>query len=114
MMKIDIKNIKDQLRWKVLHKALWVFFTKKIKWLLFIVLFAALGYGGYVWYFYVYNPQWTAQKKTEYMNAKDKGTVFNNAKFDEVVARWQERQASYQKDMSDLRDIFRLQDKKQQ
>ncbi|HPN96832.1 MAG TPA: hypothetical protein PLK35_03620 [Candidatus Moranbacteria bacterium] len=107
-MKINIAKIKETLNPKTVFRGFSDFLVKKMRWIIFILLFVALGYGVYFWYVYVQNPGWSEQKKQEYIKTKDRGSVFNKAKFNEVVAEFEERKNNYQHNMSDLQDIFKL------
>jgi hypothetical protein len=87
------------------------FLGEKSRWLIFLVLILVIGLCGNIWYKYIYNPSWSEGQKKAYINSKDKGTVFNKSRFDDIVAVQKIRQENSEKKIEDIQDIFRLGEK---
>lgn len=73
-----------------------------------LIFLAMAAYSCYLWYFYVYNPQWSRSKKEEYIKSKNEGTVFNKEGFNKLVDKFEERKNDYSRDEGDLTDVFRV------
>jgi hypothetical protein len=59
----------------------------------------------------VYHSQWDDQKKQEYIKSKEKGTIFNRARFDIVASEMETRKRNYGNKITELSDIFKLKEK---
>jgi hypothetical protein len=107
-MNIDIDKLKSKLGPRFLWGEFSLFLEKKATYLIFILLLLLVGYGSFIWYRYVYNSGWSNSRIEEYMRTKEKGTILNKGKFDEIVAEKEKRSADYKKEIPDLTDIFKL------
>lgn len=76
----------------------------------FLILIAVvlLAYGGYLWYKFIFHPQWSEGRKQEYMNTQEKETVFNQNKFSAVIGEIEARKNEYNKKIENIPDIFKL------
>lgn len=110
-MKILLGKIKESLSWKNLQKSCLDFFWKGKKWFFLAFILALLGYWGHLWYANIHSARWSGQKKEEYIKTKDTGVIFNGDKFNDIVKEQEQRKNNYNKDMSDLQDIFKLKEK---
>ena len=91
-----------------LFKKMFGFFIAKISWL-FLILSMILTAGClYIWYFYIYHPEWGEEKKQKYVQTKEASIAFEREKFDKFIQETNNRQAEFQKDLSISSDIFRL------
>jgi hypothetical protein len=81
---------------------------KKSRWIIFITLLLMAGFCGRTWYRYIYSPSWSDGQKKAYMNSKDNGSIFNKSKFDEIISEQEKRKKSYDKNVEDMKDIFKL------
>jgi hypothetical protein len=109
-MKIEFDGLKEKLNPKNVVRAVSAFFENKIKGLLLVILFALTGYGGFIWYRYVYNPKWSESRQQEYLKTKDRGVIINKTQLEDIISERENRKNNYQKSMDDLEDIFRLKD----
>ena len=105
---INLKNLKKQIvSGNILHLA-GAFFSGNIKQLIFLLFFSLSGYCGYIWYIYVYNPQWSEEKKADYLKTKDKEVTFNRKKFQDIIEKERKRAEEYAKPVDEVNDIFRI------
>ncbi|MFA5993652.1 MAG: hypothetical protein WC823_01685 [Parcubacteria group bacterium] len=95
-------NYKDFSR-KVVH-----FIMHKSSLILLGVSFLFLAYCALIWYQNVYNYAWDEVKKQEYMNNKNAGTNLNRVKFEKALKDTEKRREEYQKNVENIKDIFRL------
>jgi hypothetical protein len=101
-IKFDIKNIN-------VSKYVTVFFSKNKKAISFMFFFCLALYCGYLWYIYIGNPNWSEEKKADYINStKAREVVFNQDKFYSLVASIDERKRQYQENVSTANDAFGL------
>lgn len=107
-MKINVDKLKNKLNPRFLLGGASSLLEKKSKYLIFALMLSLVAYGSFVWYRYVYSSEWNDSRKEEYMSTKDRGTVLNKGRFDEIVAEKEKRNTDYQKDMKGFRDIFNL------
>ncbi|MFA6047191.1 MAG: hypothetical protein WCV59_04595 [Parcubacteria group bacterium] len=109
-MTINREKIKNIFRWRNVRKVCFDFLEKKAGWILFILIFALSGYGVYLWYNYIYHPEWNEEKKKEYREEKGKGVDFDKDKFNEALKNYNSRGDNYNKKTEDQKDIFRVND----
>lgn len=83
------------------------YLLKKIG-IIFILFFIGLScYGVYVLYDKVYISEWTEEQKQEYLNSKQVSAELNRDRFEEVVGKIKAREEYAQKDLGDIKDIFK-------
>lgn len=82
------------------------FFARSFRLCVFALFFGLSGYCVYLWYFYVYNYQWSEERKTEYLKTKDNEVTFDRQKFQEIVEREARKSLEYGKAVVVERDIF--------
>lgn len=107
-IKIDKEKIKKIFQSANLKKNIFNFFAGKIKLVLFLGIILASAYSVYVWYVAVYKPDWNDARKQEYIKNKDKGTAFDNDRFEEIISEFSTREENFDKKIEGLKDIFRL------
>jgi hypothetical protein len=101
-IKLDIKNID-------ISKYASELFLKRKKQIFVLISMCLLGYCGYLWYFFIGNPNWNETKKADYISTtKAREAVFNQDKFYSLVSSIDERKRKYQENVSSLHDIFGL------
>lgn len=105
-MNLDFKIIRDKA--KEHAEKIGSFAAKKNRWFLALIFFIFIGYSGYLWYKYIYNPQWNDARQQEYRNTKSADSNFNVDKMKKIVTEVDGRQAEYNKNVDNLQDIFRL------
>lgn len=110
-MKIGIEKIKESFSRSNIQKKI-AYAKKETLWLFYAALLALCVYGGYLWISYVYRADWSEDRKTEYLRSKDKETIFNETKFNEIVEEKERREANYQVYVGNWNDIFKLSEKK--
>ncbi|HLN19049.1 MAG TPA: hypothetical protein VK255_02655 [Patescibacteria group bacterium] len=81
---------------------------KKISWVIFFLIFFLFCYGAYLWYGFVYHPQWSEEKKRLYENEKGHGTMLNRQKLDEALKNYNLRGENFNRVIGEQKDIFRL------
>jgi len=84
------------------------FFRGKDKLIAPIIFLACIGYCIFLWYSYVYNSQWSENQKQEYKNNQGKEIVFDEKKFNNVVASIENRQTEFNKKVDNVNDIFQI------
>lgn len=107
-MKNAWENIKNALRWRNIRRAYFHFLEEKISWVIFFLIFLLFGYSTYIWYFYVFHPGWSEDKKKQYIEEKGKGTELNRTKLDEAIKNYNSRGDNFNKSSDSQEDIFRL------
>lgn len=107
-MKFDQKKLKDILNLKKILGVFSSFLERGRRWIIFALFLSMFGYAGYIWYIYIYNPQWDERKRQEYIKSQDKGVTFIRGKFESAVSERRKRDEEFEKDMPELRDIFRI------
>ncbi len=84
------------------------FLIARIRWI-FLGLAIVLTAGCcYLWYFYIYHPEWSESKKQSYIQTKEAGIALDRDKFDSFVRESDNRQVEFQKDLNVPSDIFRV------
>lgn len=107
-MKIDFKKIQSGVELNELPEKIGKYIIRKEAHVLFLVLIAAIGYCGYLWYEYAYKYQWDDVRKQEYMSTKQASATFDKKKFEKVLKNITVRQDEYQKNIETKIDIFKL------
>lgn len=92
---------------ELLNKSL-SFIRQVSGWALVLIFFLLIGYSVYLWYIYAFNPNWSNEKKQEYINTKQKDIDFNKDKFDSVINEIRQRKSNYQKNVTGTPDIFQF------
>ncbi|HAI74241.1 MAG TPA: hypothetical protein DCS28_02515 [Candidatus Moranbacteria bacterium] len=108
---MDIKNI-EKIKKEILSgaylKKVGEFFGANMKAFVFALFFVLSGYCVHIWYSYAYNPQWSDEKKAEYLKTKEKEVTFNRKKFQNIVERERQRAEEYDRALEKANDIFRI------
>ncbi len=102
----EIKINKEQMKKK--FKQLNLFLASHIKNAVFVLFLILAGYCFYLWYTYVYNFQWSAEKKAVYISANSNEVTIDVKKFNAVIGEKRMRENEYQKELGNVADIFRL------
>lgn len=105
---IDIEKIRVLFKQKNFCKFCLELLSRKISLMVFFVAVLTAGYCVYLWYNFIFRPEWSEVKKQEYINSKDKGIVFNRSRFQNIIDEFKSREGQSQKNISDLTDIFRV------
>jgi Ca2+/Na+ antiporter len=103
---LNLKNIKKDIASGDFFLRVSAFFSGKIKLIVFALFFLLSLCCVYIWYSYVYNYQWSAEKKAEYMKTKDEEVTFNRKKFQEIVEKERKRAEEYERPIEIKKDIF--------
>lgn len=104
---MDWKNFKNLKAADIFSKIFEVF-LKGIHWFFLVVVIILAAGCCYLWYFYIYHPEWSEDKKQSYIQTKEKSIALNREKFDTFIQETNDRQLEFQKDLSITSDIFRL------
>ena len=107
-MKIDLKVIQKELLSGSIFLRAGYFFGHNIKRIVFLMFFLSSVYCGYIWYIFIYNPQWSEEKEAQYLKTKDKEVTFNRKKFQDIVEKEKKRAQEYEKTVGEVNDIFRI------
>jgi len=105
---IPIKDLIAKFKWRNIRRLFASILAKGIRWFPLILLIVLCSYGGYLWYSYVYQAHWSDTRKQSYISDKDKGTIFDRAKFDAVVSEMERTENDYGNNPDNLSDIFKL------
>lgn len=105
---IDVEKFKGAMNPKHLKRVVVSFLLKRMNYFIYILMFLLTGFFVFLWYTHIYNSQWDELKKQEYINSKDKGVVFNERVFNDIVQEMDSRNQEFQKTKDNLEDIFRL------
>lgn len=101
-------NFKNWKKCGEFFKKIPSFWTSKITWIFLIILVISSAYLVYVWYFFVFNSDWSEEKKQEYLNIHGKEVMFDEKKFNGVVDKFSKRKESYNFKSETIKDIFQL------
>lgn len=102
-----LDKIKENLSWKGI-KRLGISLSKKCRVAFLFLIIVLTGYCVYLWYGYVYHSEWDEGRKKSYADTRGKDVTLNKSKFDGLVSEREKRSARYQENLSDIPDIFRL------
>ncbi len=105
---INIKNIKKEILSRNFLKRIGGFCGANAKVFVFALFFLLSGYCVYIWYSYAYNPQWSDEKRVEYLKTKEKDIVFDRKKFQEIIEKERQRAEEYNRKLENINDIFRV------
>lgn len=105
---MNLGDIRDKINAKGFSRKILDFFYWEISWILMLVFVILSGYCVFVWYKYVYNPHWSEVQKTQYIKTNSNEVTFNKNGFQAAIGQKSRRDSDYQKNISDLTDIFRL------
>ncbi|GEM_PF-6631356 len=104
----NIKNIKKFLKPSYLLEVLSHFFGRYARAFVFLIAIALVGFCINLWRTTLYQAQWNAGQKAEYIKNKGQGTTFNEKGFEYDTAAAKARDDESKKDIGNLTDIFRL------
>jgi len=110
-MNLDWKNYLAKIKSVDYSELYFDFLGRKSRWLIFLILLFVVISCGYIWYKYIYVPDWNEEQKIIYMNSKEKGTVFNENKFGEIVTEYKKRKENYEKNEKEIKNIFKLEER---
>lgn len=109
MMNIkNIEKIKKEILSGAFLKQVGGFCGANMKVFVFALFFILSGYCVYIWYSYIYNPQWSDEKKMEYLKTKEKEVTFNRKKFQGIVEKERQRAEEYGQTLENINDVFRI------
>lgn len=77
-----------------------------LKYWFYFSLLAVFAVGLYLFYNFCYNFHWSDQQKQNYLTQKKQEVIFKENDFDTVVGNLKKRQENFDKDFSQVRDIF--------
>jgi len=83
--KLDKNKDKMIYFWKKFLSKTGCFILKKRVFLVFMIILSTSGYCLYIWYRYVYKPDWDNSRKESYIQEKEKGEIFDKNKFKEII-----------------------------
>jgi hypothetical protein len=107
-MNIDLKKINELFSQNNLNLLFYAFLKKGIGKLLWFLFVLSAAYSIYLWYFFVYKPEWSVERKELYIKSKSRETVLDGASFKEVVNGMEARRKKYQESSPEIEDIFKL------
>ncbi len=105
---MNIENIKKTILSGVFLRRAVKLCGANMKVFVFALFFVLSGYCVYIWYSYIYNPQWSEEKKAEYLRTKEKEVTFNRKKFRDIVEKERQRAEEYNQTLESVNDIFRI------
>lgn len=105
---IDIKKINQTLSLKKIQRNFPEFVSRQTNLFLYLLIILMAAFFVYMWYVCLYRPDWSEERKQEYIKSKDKSIIFNKNKFEEVIAESEIRKSELQKDLDKPEDIYRL------
>lgn len=94
--------------WKKIFSKIGCFILKKRTVLIFMIIFAMSGYCLFIWFRYVYKPEWDNSRKESYIREKEKGEIFEKNKFGEIISEFEKRELAREKKIEGINDIFKL------
>lgn len=110
-MNFDELKLKVKSQWAKVNFSDWSlnFLLKRNRILLLVFSLAIFSYCAYLWYSYLYQPNWSEDKKQEYIESKkEEEVVFNKNKFNKIMAEIENRKNYFQKSVENIPDIFSL------
>jgi len=105
-MDISFKKFEVNLKPKDINKKISNFLYTRSGVVLTMIGLIFLMYIGYMWYNYSYNPKWPESKKQDYINTKNKETIFSKNKFESVLGEIEARSGASQKKIDSAQSIF--------
>lgn len=85
------------------------FLLKKNRIFLLAFSLVVFSYCSYLWYSYLFRPEWSEVKKQQYIESKkEEEVVFSKGNFDKVISEIEIRKSYFQKSTGDIPDIFSL------
>jgi hypothetical protein len=103
---LNLKEIKNNISSGLLLAKVRCFFSGKIEFFVFALFILLSVFCIYIWYSYVYNYQWSEDKKTEYLKTKNNEITFDRKKFQEIIEKEKKRTEDYKKATISEKDIF--------
>lgn len=110
---LEIKNLKTKISFKFSSQRISNYIHKFLKeknhiFLMFLFL-GLIGCYGYLFYIYVYQPEWSEARKQSYLDSKkEENIVFDKKRFEKVVQEIENREGYFQKSVENVPDIFSL------
>ena len=76
---------------------------------LFLTLFflGVAAWGGYLWYFNLYNSQWSEAEKNTFLNTQSKETDFKKDILEKVIRKIDESQEKFNQETLPAKNIFK-------
>ena|SRR6185369_4188690 len=84
-----------------------VFWQKIRKAVFFVFLIGMVALGGYVWQKNLSAGGWSDEKKQEYLNAQNKGVIFNEGAFNKAILDVESRRQKNVISRQQIKDIFK-------
>ena len=107
-MHIQIEKVKEFFTGRNLRRSFFGFMSKQVRVVITLSVLFLFFYCVYLWHSYIYVPEWSEERKQEYIENKEKSVVFDKPGFEMLVSELRERQLETQKDIDIQEDIFRL------
>ena len=104
---MDWKKIKS-IDWAGISGKSFSFMLSKMHWFFLGMAIILTAFCCYLWYVYIYNPDWSEERKRSYIQTKESNIGFNREKFEKFIRGTDDRQLEFQKDLPITSDIFRL------
>jgi hypothetical protein len=79
---------------------------KIFPWIIVMLFVIEICFAGYVWYYYVYTKELSAEEKAVYVNQKKNEVTFKKDKFDEVKDLLIKRREKFDREREVYADIF--------
>jgi len=74
-----------------------------------VISLAILSFCAYLWYGYLYAPEWSGAKKQEYIESrKEENVIFDEKSFNKIILEIKNRKDYFQKPVENVPDIFSL------
>ncbi len=107
-LKFKTEKIKKFFQWKNLMKYFFRLLDQQGKIYILIAVMLATGYCIFIWYNYIYHPEWSEARKQAYTRSVEHKVIFNKSNLKKVVADFEKRKTNFQATPKKLNDIFRL------
>lgn len=107
---IDVRDLKKLLSIKASRQSIVEFFYKKLQWFAMFLILSVTLFLVFLWYGYIFNPQWNETRINEYTRTKqNKSTVvFNRENFEKITQETKLRSEEFNRVLDNSGDIFGL------
>ncbi|KKQ53184.1 MAG: hypothetical protein US70_C0005G0018 [Parcubacteria group bacterium GW2011_GWD2_38_11] len=87
--------------------AIGLFWRKRYKSIFLVFLVTVIILSAYIWQRSLSGGEWSPEKKQEYLNAQNKGVIFNENNFKKALADIEMRKQDIADEQKQARDIFK-------